>query len=164
MGGLNAADARMMTQREVDDLLEYSTSLPTGTTAGKAWKRRVPWNAPKDRAEWWRGTYGLPYPEGHEFEGQIPIGWRRIRIIGRPAFFPIDISVPPPVMRGRIMAVSIEPPPPPPAELPEGLWDRADGTLMFECLGCERAVELECDPSEFHADTAYCGGSPRCIP
>ncbi len=102
MRGLNAADARMMTQREVDALPEYSTSLPTGTTAGKAWKRRVPWNAPADKADWWRGTYGKPYPEGHPHHGQVPIGWRRIRIIGRAPFFPIDITVPPPPMRGRI--------------------------------------------------------------
>ncbi len=28
-----------LTQKEFDDLLEYSMSLPTGTTIGKQWKR-----------------------------------------------------------------------------------------------------------------------------
>lgn len=30
-----------MTQSEVDALLEYSTTLPTGKTIGKRWKRRL---------------------------------------------------------------------------------------------------------------------------
>lgn len=34
--GLKAVE---MTQQEVDDLLEYSTTLPTGKTIGKRWKR-----------------------------------------------------------------------------------------------------------------------------
>ncbi|MGY2732352.1 hypothetical protein [Sphingomonas sp. UYP23] len=107
MSGLNASDSRVLTQREFDDLPEYSLSLPTGTTPGKAWKRRIPWNAPKDRAEWLRGTYGKPYPEGHEHFGSIPIGWCRIQILGRPAFFPTDVRVPAPAMRGRIEQVPL---------------------------------------------------------
>jgi hypothetical protein len=30
-----------LTQREVDDLPEYSSSYPTGTTIGKRWKRQL---------------------------------------------------------------------------------------------------------------------------
>lgn len=161
--GLLANDARPMTQREFDALLEYSTTLPTGTTPGKAWKCRRPYWAPRERADWWRGTYGLPYPEGHEHHGQIPIGWRRIHVIGRPAFFPFDISVPPPPMRGRIVAVAIELRIPPADELPDGVWER-DGRLFYECLSCKNTIPLECDPDEFDPEVAYCGSSPRCLP
>lgn len=97
-------------------------------------------------------------------------------------------TVPPPPMRGRI-TVWVPPVtcgycdgtgdvhridgewlgycpvcPRPKPDLPEGVWQRADGTLMFECLGCDRAVELLVDPTEFDPAVAYCGGSPRCIP
>lgn len=78
-----------------------------------------------------------------------------------PAAWPQDVTVPPPVMRGRI--VIHQPPPPALPELPEGLWDR-DGMVFFECRGCECAVQLECDPEEFDPEVAYCGGSPRCLP
>ena len=47
-------------------------------------------------------------------------------------------------------------------ELPDGLWER-DGELFYECLGCERAVRLEIDSSEYDPEMAYCGGSPRCL-
>lgn len=154
--------AVLMTQREVDDLLEYSTSLPTGTTPGKAWKKRVPPWAPKAKAEWRRGSYGKPYPEGHKYHGEIPIGWRSIRIEGREPFFPVDVRVPPPPMRGRMVAYV--PPAPPPPDLPDGLWERSDGRLMYECIGCGRATELLVEADEFDPDVAYCGGSPRCLP
>ncbi len=95
-------DAVLLTRREFADLLEYSTTLPTGTTAGKAWKARRPWNAPKDRAEWWRGVFGAPYPEGHKYHGQIPIGWRRVIVEGQPHHFPADVRVPAPTMRGLV--------------------------------------------------------------
>lgn len=35
----NGMEVVEMTQQEVDDLLEYSTTLPTGKTIGKRWKR-----------------------------------------------------------------------------------------------------------------------------
>lgn len=87
-------DAVLLTQREFRDLLEYSTTLPTGTTPGKVWKRRSPWWARSADADWWRGSYGKPYPEGHQFHGQIPIGWRRIRVEGTPPRWPADVRVP----------------------------------------------------------------------
>lgn len=94
--------AVLLTKREFGDLLEYSTTLPTGTTPGKAWKARRPWHAPKNKAKWWRGVYGMPYPEGHEHHGQIPIGWRRIVVEGQAHHFPTDVRVPPPVVRGLL--------------------------------------------------------------
>ena len=72
--------------------------------------------------------------------------------------WPRSISVPPPPMRGRIIAWS-----PPPPELPDGLIER-DGKIMFVCLGCDRHVELHCDVEEFDPDMAYGGCSPRCLP
>lgn len=85
----------LLTPREFRDLLEYSTTLPTGTTPGKVWKRRVPWWAKPEDAQWMRGCFGVPYPEGHEHHGQIPIGWRPIRIQGQPPRWPANVKVPP---------------------------------------------------------------------
>jgi hypothetical protein len=84
----------LLTSREFADLLEYSTTLPTGTAAGKSWKCRRPWHASPSRAEWFRGVYGIPYPEGHLHQGKIPIGWRRIRVEGWTAQWPLDVRVP----------------------------------------------------------------------
>lgn len=47
--------------------------------------------------------------------------------------------------------------------LPDGVFDRG-GELMFTCLSCEQDFPLPIDLSEFHPETAYCGGSPRCLP
>jgi hypothetical protein len=47
--------------------------------------------------------------------------------------------------------------------VPEGLY-RIDGNYYFDCLACHQRTELEIEPSEFDPATAYCGGSPRCIP
>jgi|GEM_PF-3098374 len=85
--------AVLLTRKEFNNLPEYSTTLPTGTTPGKAWKRRKPFWAKPEDASWWRGIFGLPYPEGHEFQGQIPIGWRLIRVEGTPPRWPAEICV-----------------------------------------------------------------------
>ena len=70
-------DAVYMTLAEFEGLLEYSCSLPTGTTAGKRWRRRVPYmHRPGDRPQWFMGEYGEP--EGD----QVPITWREIFIHG----------------------------------------------------------------------------------
>jgi hypothetical protein len=37
----NGLEVVEMTQAEIDALLEYSTTLPTGKTVGKRWKRRL---------------------------------------------------------------------------------------------------------------------------
>ncbi len=98
-------DAVALTPAEFAGLREYSTTLPTGTTPGKAWKCRRPYWETTARADWYRGVYGLPYPVGHRYYGQVPIGWRRIHVIGKPATFPPDVTVPPAPMRGRITVV-----------------------------------------------------------
>lgn len=87
-------DAVLLTRQEFDALLEYSTTLPTGTTPGKTWKRRMPFWASSADANWWRGSFGLPYPEGHKYHGQVPIGWRRIRVAGTPPRWPAEVLVP----------------------------------------------------------------------
>lgn len=57
-----------MTQAEFDSLLEYSKSMPTGTTIGKRWKR-------KDSGVWWLGEYTeSPYPN------RVGVIWREILI------------------------------------------------------------------------------------
>ena len=53
-----------------DALPEYSTTLPTGTRAGKQWRRRVP--AFGDPHYWLIGEHG---PEA---DGSVPIAWRRL--------------------------------------------------------------------------------------
>lgn len=85
-------DAVALTPREFRDLPNYSFTLPTGTTPGKAWRAQR-------GGEWWRAVYGKPYPDGHEHFGSIPIGWRRIVRVGIAPTFP-RISVARPAMRG----------------------------------------------------------------
>lgn len=80
-----------MTRRALELLPEYTTSIPTGTTPGKRWRRDVYW----DGSEWWQGRYGKPYPEGHKHFGSIPIIWRRIIVQGEPPRFPRGVMVPP---------------------------------------------------------------------
>ncbi len=151
-----------MTRREFDGLLNYSSSLPSGTTPGKSWRRACDFRHQRPSDPWMRGTYGKPYPEGHAHHGSIPIIWQNIVIEGQAPSWPRSISVPPAPMRGRMVAWV--PPAPPEPELPEGLWRRRDGTLVFECRGCERSVEFDCEPEDFDPEVAYCGGSPRCLP
>lgn len=86
-----------MTRRALLALPEYTTSIPTGTTPGKRWRRNVYW----DGSEWWQGRYGKPYPEGQEFFGEIPIYWRRIIVQGEPPRWPSSVRVSPrPLCRG----------------------------------------------------------------
>lgn len=64
----------MLTRKEFDDLPEYSCSLPTGTTVGKQWKRRVPYQIRVDPPnEWYLGEYVETYELG-----QIGIEWTKI--------------------------------------------------------------------------------------
>lgn len=86
-------DRAFMTARELRSLLEYSTSLPSGTTAGKRWRRAVwPWrNKPND--EWRLGEYGVPFPEGHKYHGEIPIIWRQIIVTDVPRKWPAGVAV-----------------------------------------------------------------------
>jgi hypothetical protein len=63
-----------LTQHEFDALLDYSASLPTGTTIGKQWKRR---NDYHDKSKGWRlGEY-----VEHDNPDLVGIRWRDIEII-----------------------------------------------------------------------------------
>ena len=60
----------MLTWREFDVLHEYSCSLPTGTSVGKQWKRRIPYEIRTDPPnEWYLGEY-----VESSIPGQIGIG------------------------------------------------------------------------------------------
>ncbi|MFJ9313782.1 hypothetical protein ACIRN4_06275 [Pimelobacter simplex] len=72
-----------MSQQELDALLDYSTSLPTGKTIGKRWKRRL-FAGPKAGA-WVLGEYVEdPNPE------LVAIVWHEIRVLPAPAPEPSD--------------------------------------------------------------------------
>ena len=66
-----------LTQREFDELLEYSTTLPTGTTIGKKWKRRVPPSG--SNPTWFLGEY-VEDVEPYKSQGMVGIKWTRIEI------------------------------------------------------------------------------------
>lgn len=62
---------------EFDALLEYSCTLPTGTTVGKRWKRRVPYQyGPGDKLEWFLGEY-VEDPD----PTKVGILWKRIQVV-----------------------------------------------------------------------------------
>ncbi|MCH7549650.1 MAG: hypothetical protein IH969_08985 [Candidatus Krumholzibacteriota bacterium] len=86
-----------MRQEELDELLEYSTTLPTGTTIGKRWKRRVqvlqslPRRNPctvefSEPAVWHMGEYAE-----HPDPGKTAILWYEIVIDTVP--LPFDAKV-----------------------------------------------------------------------
>lgn len=65
----------VMEPHDFECLLEYSCSLPTGTTIGKQWKRNNSFGTRKP-AEWWMGEYkDNPDPD------RITIIWRKIEVI-----------------------------------------------------------------------------------
>lgn len=49
-------------------------------------------------------------------------------------------------------------------ELPEGVWEFADGKYKAKCCCCDNYYELYCDLSEFDPEYSYCGSGPRCCP
>lgn len=59
-----------MSRADFNALLEYSTSLPTGTTIGKKWKRQCP------HGTWVTGEY-VPDPEPK----MVGIKWRRVVVV-----------------------------------------------------------------------------------
>lgn len=62
-----------LTQKEFDELPEYSCSLPTGTKIGKRWKKRVPYDG--ENPVWYLGEITTdPEP------GFVGILWKRIKI------------------------------------------------------------------------------------
>jgi hypothetical protein len=78
-----------LTRKEFDDLLEYSCTLPTGTTIGKRWKRdvnsRSQFRLSKIEEtemqilgpEWWMGEYAECEPPEAD---KVAIIWRKIAI------------------------------------------------------------------------------------
>jgi hypothetical protein len=62
-----------MSNAEFESLLEYSTTLPTGTTLGKKWRRHI--LAGPAQGEWWMGEY-VPDPNGDP--SMVGIKWRKI--------------------------------------------------------------------------------------
>lgn len=63
-----------MTQSEFDALLDYSASLPTGTTIGKQWKRRNDYH--DESKGWMLGEY-----VEHPNPDLVGIRWRQIEIV-----------------------------------------------------------------------------------
>jgi hypothetical protein len=86
-------DAAFIHPKAFARLLEYSTTLPTGTTPGKVWKRDARW-WDRGGSEWMLGQFGNPYPEGHKHHGSIPILWRRLVVIGAPPQWDRSVRVP----------------------------------------------------------------------
>ena len=77
-----------VTQQEFDELLEYSSTVPTGTTIGKKWKRHEPYRRPQscidpehDCGHWFMGEYIRPGPK--EFAREVWIRWTKL-VIGEP--------------------------------------------------------------------------------
>jgi hypothetical protein len=49
-------------------------------------------------------------------------------------------------------------------QLPEGVWDKADGSYWATCRSCGRDYELVYGPKDFTEEYNLCGGGPSCIP
>ncbi len=99
----------MMTRSEFEALPEYSCTLPTGTTIGKRWKRRIPYmdriDPPND---WYMGEYVECYKDG-----EIGIEWSRI-LLPEPTALPASED---PALDHPQAAVALEAPAEP--RLPE---------------------------------------------
>ena len=54
---MTSSDAIVLPDTDVEALLEYSCSLPTGTTIGKRWKRLEPYRAPAHQQRRYLGEY-----------------------------------------------------------------------------------------------------------
>lgn len=68
-----------LTRRELEALPEYSTSVPTGTTPGKRWRRNVAFSLagfhpPTEGAVWIVGEYGK------DVGGYTPITWYDVEV------------------------------------------------------------------------------------
>lgn len=72
-------DCITITQREFDELPEYSCTIPTGTTIGKKWKRRHPYGAPKGQPGIW--MVGQYYDIGDP--NNVGIRWLKISAVIR---------------------------------------------------------------------------------
>ena len=67
-----------LSQKEFDELLDYSCSVPTGQTIGKRWRCR---NDYYDASRGW--LMGEYIPDPNDEPGWVAIKWRKI-VIGTP--------------------------------------------------------------------------------
>jgi hypothetical protein len=73
-----------LTRAAFDALPEYSGTLPTGTTIGKRWRRRVPFSRASPSyvpARWFMGEY---VHDRDAPAGSVAIVWREIEIVDDP--------------------------------------------------------------------------------
>lgn len=70
MGTVDDRPTVFVSKADFDSLMDYSCSIPTGTTNGKWWKRE----APRGSGNWLLGVYG---PD--ENPKMVKIHWRRLR-------------------------------------------------------------------------------------
>lgn len=75
-----------LTKEQFAELLEYSASLPTGTSIGKRWKRRVP--ARGEPCEWFMGEYVEPTEKDRAEAAArgtecVGIRWTKIAVAGQ---------------------------------------------------------------------------------
>ncbi len=70
-----------MTPEELKKLPEYSCSLPTGTTIGKRWRRRIPYYTNQPLQCWLVAEY-VPHPDP-DLTG---IKWRQVVLVDRFGF------------------------------------------------------------------------------
>lgn len=90
----NAFPKIFLTAAQWRALPDYSTTLPTGTTEGKMWRRADHPRFNRVSDAWHMGRFGKPYHAGHRFAGQIPIIWRQIVIVDAPRTWPSEVRVP----------------------------------------------------------------------
>jgi hypothetical protein len=78
-----------LTRKEFAALLEYSTSIPTGTTIGKRWRCNKAVTRVHDGThdefgrvcdDWWMGEYVEETQEPWKMKGYVGIKWRKILI------------------------------------------------------------------------------------
>lgn len=66
-----------LTQGQFESLLEYSTTIPTGKTIGKQWRRQLYYG--EHRGEWVRCEY---VPDKEDPEQYVGMEWKRIKVEG----------------------------------------------------------------------------------
>ncbi len=73
----------VLTKEEFDQLLEYSSSIPSGTVLGKVWKRNQNFHSGKKPGDWYMGEYVPDVKAKMDRDGKpetIGIIWRKIEI------------------------------------------------------------------------------------
>jgi hypothetical protein len=75
-GILVDATHAVMTTAQLAQLMEYSTTVPTGALYGKRWRRRIPWDTRLPLAQWMMGEYE-PDPD----PDYVVTRWREILLV-----------------------------------------------------------------------------------